>query len=203
MMGKPVKKVSISNRAAAIKKKQPLETKKVVRLVSSPVKPIATPAARPVASTQKKLMDNFVSLQKVLINLSVKLDNLANQISKLVELFEISAKSLAKKDFDFTGGKEINNKLDSLIEQNKLIARGLTMMHDRVEGLPPQPRPQLPQRRPIQRPTPRQQQPLPGQPMQAAKPEIPQVPPEGYEKSLSFESPQKEFKKLGEGSDKI
>ena len=36
---------------------------------------------------EKVLIDNFVSLQKVMVNLSVKFDDLTNQISKLLELF--------------------------------------------------------------------------------------------------------------------
>ncbi|NMB66704.1 hypothetical protein GYA25_01435, partial [Candidatus Woesearchaeota archaeon] len=39
-----------------------------------------------------KLIENFVSLQRVMTNLAVKLEDLSSQISKLLELFEISAK---------------------------------------------------------------------------------------------------------------
>ena len=75
------------------------------------------------------LVENFVSLQKVMTNLAVKFENLSSQISKLLELFEISAKSLAEKDFS-AGDKEMSQKLDNLLEQNKLIARGITMLHE-------------------------------------------------------------------------
>ncbi|HEB47294.1 MAG TPA: hypothetical protein ENI22_02385, partial [Candidatus Pacearchaeota archaeon] len=40
-------------------------------------------------SIEKALVENFISLQKVMVNLSVKFDSLTNQISKLLELFEI------------------------------------------------------------------------------------------------------------------
>ena len=53
-------------------------------------------------SVEKILVENFVSLQKVLTNLSVKFDELSNNISKLLELFELSATALAKKDINFT-----------------------------------------------------------------------------------------------------
>ena len=83
---------------------------------------------------EKVLVENFVSLQKVMTNLSVKFDNLASQISKLLELFEISAKTLAKKDFSLEkggeGGNKITEKIDNLLEQNKTIARGLTLLHE-------------------------------------------------------------------------
>jgi len=83
---------------------------------------------------EKVLVENFVSLQKVMTNLSLKFDNLAFQISKLLELFEISAKNLAHKDFSLEkedkSNKEVIAKLDNLVGQNKIIARGLTLMHE-------------------------------------------------------------------------
>lgn len=92
------------------------------------------------SNLDKMLLDNFVALQKVMTNLAVKLDNVANQISKLVELFEISAKSLAEKGVNTRNEeketKEILKKLDTLADQNKVIAKGLTMMHDKIPGEP-------------------------------------------------------------------
>lgn len=87
---------------------------------------------------EKILIENFVSLQKVMANLSIKFDNLANQISKLLELFEISAKTLAEKDFglekDTRDNKKIIEKMDNLLDQNKTIAKGLTLIHERIPG---------------------------------------------------------------------
>ena len=51
------------------------------------------------SSIDKALIENFVLIQRVMVNLSGKIDNLTNQISKLLELFEISAKALAEKNF--------------------------------------------------------------------------------------------------------
>ena len=81
------------------------------------------------------IVENFVTLQKVLTNLAGKFDNLSEQISKLLSLFEISAKSFAEKYSE--GGaskedKEFLDKLNKLLDQNKLIAKGLTMMEERV-----------------------------------------------------------------------
>jgi hypothetical protein len=88
------------------------------------------------------LVDNFVSLQKVMVNLSTKFEDLATQISKLLQLFEISAKALAEKDFDAEKNTRENakilEKLESILDQNKTIARGLTLMHDKITE-PPQP----------------------------------------------------------------
>ena len=82
------------------------------------------------------LIENFVSLQKVMVNLSVKFDSLTHQISKLLELFEISAKALAEKDFEIEKSNRENakilGKIENVLEQNKTIARGLSLMHDRI-----------------------------------------------------------------------
>ncbi|MBI2003959.1 hypothetical protein HYS72_00655 [Candidatus Pacearchaeota archaeon] len=82
-------------------------------------------------SSNKGLVENFVSLQKVMTNLSVRFDELSNQISKLLELFELSAAALAKKDINFTKPMDedkIINKLNNILEQNKIIARGMALM---------------------------------------------------------------------------
>ncbi|MEX0920649.1 MAG: hypothetical protein WDZ62_00065 [Candidatus Pacearchaeota archaeon] len=88
--------------------------------------------------TEKILVDNFVALQKVMVNLSSKFDNLSTQISKLLELFEISAKSLAQKDFekdrDKKESKEILKKLDNISQQAGLIGKGLVLIHENSSG---------------------------------------------------------------------
>ncbi len=95
------------------------------------------------------LVENFVSLQKVMTNLSIKFDNLSTQISKLLELFEISAKTIAEKTPELERGGNNNKvveKLDNLLEQNKIISRGLTLLHE--TNSPQQPmQPPLPPRR--------------------------------------------------------
>jgi hypothetical protein len=72
-------------------------------------------------------------------NLAVKFDDLSNNISKLLELFEISAKTFAEKykegfperygDID----TEFLRKLDSLLEQNKVISKGIMLMEEKVK----------------------------------------------------------------------
>jgi hypothetical protein len=85
---------------------------------------------------EKILINNFVSLQKVMVNLSIKFDGLTTQISRLLELFETSAKVLAEKDFDLEKNNKENikilEKLETVLEQNRTIARGLTLMHDKI-----------------------------------------------------------------------
>lgn len=119
------------------------------------------------------LVENFVSLQKVMVDLSVKFDSLTKQISKLLELFETSAKSLAEKEFDMEKGgsnKKIIEKIDNLLDQNKIIARGLTLMHDKFPGQEPPPTQGAPMN----------SQQKPTQPVQKAP-----MKQEGYQKSIS------------------
>jgi len=88
------------------------------------------------SSMDKVMLENFVSLQKVLTNLAIKFDSLGDQISKLLHLFEISAKSFVEKETPSLGGKkkdkEFLEKLDKLLDQNKIIAKGLTLMEEKL-----------------------------------------------------------------------
>ena len=86
---------------------------------------------------EKAMLENFVSLQKVLTNLAVKFDSLSDNISKLLQLFEISAKTFVEKQTPELGGrktdKDFLEKLDRLLEQNKIIAKGLTLMEEKLK----------------------------------------------------------------------
>lgn len=82
------------------------------------------------------LIDNFVNLQKAMTNLAVKFEDLSSQISKLLQLFEISARSFSEKLAlnapELEKDREFLEKLDKLLEQNKLIAKGITLMEEKV-----------------------------------------------------------------------
>lgn len=86
---------------------------------------------------EKALIENFVSLQKVMVNLSVKFDDLSSKISKLLDIFEISAKALAEKDLTVEktsrDDQKIMNIVDELSEQNKVIAKGLLLMNNKLD----------------------------------------------------------------------
>ena len=85
--------------------------------------------------TDKILIDNFVSMQKVLVHLTEKFSDLTKKIDNLLDLFEDAAKTVVDKEFhpiDEKSKRELNMKIDSILEQNKLIAKGLTLMHDSV-----------------------------------------------------------------------
>lgn len=82
---------------------------------------------------EKALIDNFVGLQKVMVNLSSKFDKLSDEISKLLNIFEISAKAMAKKEFQSEKDpsiKKIHDKLDNLSKQAGLIGKGLALIHE-------------------------------------------------------------------------
>ena len=83
------------------------------------------------------LVENFVSLQKVMTNLAIKFDTLSGEISKLLELFEISAKTLAEKGYQYGGeniDKRVVEKLENVLEQNKIIAKGIALLHEKNMG---------------------------------------------------------------------
>jgi hypothetical protein len=90
---------------------------------------------RPLTSreVQLALIDNFVNLQRVLTNLSLKFDGLSENISKLLQLFELSAKSFVSKTQNpIPEDKDLLNKLDTLLDQNKTIAKGLTLIEEKI-----------------------------------------------------------------------
>jgi len=92
------------------------------------------------ADMDELLIDNFINLQKVLTNLSVKFDELSSNMSKMLQLFEISAKSFAEKytekDLENlpSSEREFLKKLDSLLDQNKTISKGIMMMEERIRS---------------------------------------------------------------------
>jgi hypothetical protein len=88
------------------------------------------------SNIEDMLVENFVQLQKVMTNLSIKFDSLSSQISKLLELFELSAKSFIERNQEeepiIEENKELLDRLNTLLDQNKTIARGLTLLEERL-----------------------------------------------------------------------
>jgi len=82
------------------------------------------------------LIENFVNLQRAMTNLTVKFDSLSIQISSLLQLFEISARSFSEKLStsmpELEKDKEFLSKLNALLDQNKVIAKGLTLMEEKM-----------------------------------------------------------------------
>lgn len=96
---------------------------------------------------EELLIGNFIELQKVMTNLSIKFENLSDNISKLLTIFELSAKDyLSNKQNKSQTDKDLLDKVNVLLEQNKTIARGIVMIDDKVKTknaqLAPIPQPQ-------------------------------------------------------------
>tara|TARA_Y100000310_G_C20697227_1_gene826558 strand:+ start:4548 stop:5018 length:471 start_codon:yes stop_codon:yes gene_type:complete len=85
-------------------------------------------------SITKNLAKNIIELQKVHLDMAEKFDSLSKQLSTLLKLFESAAKSFAQNPIVQASEKdrEFLDKIDKLLDQNKTIARGLTLMEDRV-----------------------------------------------------------------------
>ena len=81
---------------------------------------------------EELLIENFVGLQHAMTNLSVKFGSLSDNITKLLQVFEEAAKSFV------SGGKlddgSMLKKIDSLLDQNKTIAKGLILMEENLKN---------------------------------------------------------------------
>ena len=89
--------------------------------------------------TQKEeiLADNFKALQEVLALLSERMDKLTKQIASLLDLFERAAVKFNKDSANPVMAKEdtdLLNKLDRLLEENKTIAKALSLLEQRVRN---------------------------------------------------------------------
>jgi len=81
---------------------------------------------------EELLIENFVGLQHAMTNLSIKFGSLSDNIVKLLNVFEEAARGFV------SGGrvddKDMLKKIDSLLEQNKTIAKGLVLMEGNLRG---------------------------------------------------------------------
>lgn len=90
-----------------------------------------TPTKLTAKQREELLIENFVGLQKVMINLSIKFEGLSENISRLLEVFELSARDQLGAS-PKTEDKELLKKIDNLIDQNKTIAKGLVLIEEKV-----------------------------------------------------------------------
>lgn len=84
---------------------------------------------------EERILQNLISLQKVHIKLATKFEDLSEQISNLLALFEMSARTFAKQPHlqETKNDKEFLEKIDKLLDQNKILAKGLTLMESRMK----------------------------------------------------------------------
>jgi len=84
---------------------------------------------------QKLLLENFTGLQKAMTNLAIKFESLSSQISNLLEVFELSAKNFVSQNqtnLNPEENKDMLNKIDSLLDQNKTLAKGLVTLEEKL-----------------------------------------------------------------------
>lgn len=86
---------------------------------------------------KEDLASHLVRLENVLSNLAIKLDNLANNINHLLILFEESAKSIQEKQPE--SNTDLTNSLKTLLDQNKIIAKGISIIEERLRRQIPPP----------------------------------------------------------------
>ena len=88
---------------------------------------------RMTASEREKLLiENFVGLQHAMTNMSIKFGSLADNLEQLLKIFEEAAKNFASGEKG--DDKDMLNKIDSLLNQNKTIAKGLVLMEEKLRG---------------------------------------------------------------------
>jgi len=108
---------------------------------------------------EELLIENFVGLQHAMTNMSVKFGSLSDNISKLLQVFEEAAKNFV------SGGrsddKDMLNKIDSLLNQNKTIAKGLVLMEGKLRGRAEEPQREPPRAPPVSEMPPSRPKPLP------------------------------------------
>ena len=81
---------------------------------------------------EELLIENFVGLQSAMTNLSVKFGALSDNILKLLSVFEEAAKGFVSGER--VDDKDMLKKIDSLLMQNKTIAKGLVLMEEKLRG---------------------------------------------------------------------
>ena len=77
----------------------------------------------PSPDIEQEILTNMVQLQKVSVELLQSMNGLTKKMDRMLSLFETAAQNI---DHDEDGSME--KKLEGLLEQNKVIARGLVLI---------------------------------------------------------------------------
>ena len=120
---------------AKVTTKKKTKAKKSTKKKAAKKKTVSRTSRPRQSHNEKILIENFVSMQKVMTKMAENFDDLSKQISKLLKLFEDSAETLVEKDIKLQlsengDQEEVLEKLNRVLEQNKIIAKGLTLMHE-------------------------------------------------------------------------
>jgi len=99
------------------------------------LKPIKKKSVKSMHSgLEGALVSNLIELQKIHIGLAEKFDKLSKELSSLLALFEVTARTFSKnvpKGGEYEKDKDFLEKIDRLLDQNKTLAKGLTMIEER------------------------------------------------------------------------
>jgi len=87
------------------------------------------------------LVENSVALQKILATVAINVDSLTKQLSELLKLFRETSKKIEEKGLD-TGTKQLDEKLSTVMDQNRTIAKGLLAMESFMAEQKPKPLPE-------------------------------------------------------------
>lgn len=98
------------------------------------------PAEKPGNRNIDLLIENSIALQKVLTNLATNIDVLSKDVKRMVELFEeadkafVTGKRPVAGKMEKTDTKILHDRLDELIEQNKVMAKGIMLLESCLRG---------------------------------------------------------------------
>ncbi len=93
-----------------------------------------------LASDIRLLIENSIALQKVLANMALGIDDLSKDVKKMVDLFTDANRAFEQGKrpvMDKTEKTEmriLQDKLNSLIEQNKVMANGIILLESYLRG---------------------------------------------------------------------
>ena len=89
------------------------------------------------SGSEKKLHESFVKnsieLQKVSLKLVESNNQLVKRIDKLVSLFEEASKHVTSSSSKGNEFKTLSLKLESLMQQNKDLAKGILLLEDYIK----------------------------------------------------------------------
>ena len=86
------------------------------------------------AKLAKQLAESSLKIQSKSVDLISSMEKLTKRIDTMVSLFEEASKHVGEAETTEQRINELTNKLESLLEQNKSIARGLILLEKYVRG---------------------------------------------------------------------
>jgi hypothetical protein len=86
------------------------------------------------ATLEEQTIHSLIELQKANLHVAEKFEKLSTQIENLLALFELAARNFAKQPHiqNTEKDKEFLDKIDKLLDQNKLLAKGLSLMEEKM-----------------------------------------------------------------------